>query len=240
MFYSWFWYGMSVSHEQEQTRAFKRAIDLQYTHAPECHFQLGKKFAAAGNHQEAIRAYRTSLQGNPYRTVCHISLGFSLFHIGQIQEAKSCFEKAVDLNPVLNAANLGLANVYTKEGNKQRRRNILTSGINPREMRSNQRAQQLSKVTQRTCIKQVVTQCTVMELKASRISWLTLTFYREKQPSMELESLRLTHHLMNLVLLYKKHSVKKENLVSVMVNMVQITVILLVQRTGKQLHKRPI
>ena len=116
---SWFWYGMSVSHAQEQTRAFKRAIDLQYTHAPECHFQLGGQFAAAGNHQEAIRAFRTSLQGNPYRTVCHISLGFSLFHIGQIQEAKSCFEKAVDLNPVLTEANLGLANVYTKEGNKQ-------------------------------------------------------------------------------------------------------------------------
>jgi tetratricopeptide (TPR) repeat protein len=77
--------------------------------APECHFQLGRQHAAAGDNQKAITAYRTSLKGNPYRTVCHISLGFSLLETGQIQDAKECFLKAVDLNPALTEANLGLA-----------------------------------------------------------------------------------------------------------------------------------
>ena len=114
----WFWYGMMLSDHKQGQDALKRAIDLNYSEAPECHFQLGRQHAAAGDHQRAITAYRTSLVGNPYRTVCHISLGFSLLETGQTQDAKECFLKAVDLNPALTEANLGLAKVYSKEGDQ--------------------------------------------------------------------------------------------------------------------------
>jgi tetratricopeptide (TPR) repeat protein len=114
----WFWYGMMLSDHKQGQDALRRAIDLNYSEAPECHFQLGRQHAAAGDHQKAITAYRTSLEGNPYRTVCHISLGFSLLETGQTQDAKECFLKAVDLNPALTEANLGLAKVYNKEGDQ--------------------------------------------------------------------------------------------------------------------------
>lgn len=114
----WFWYGMMLSDHQQGQDALKQAIDLNYSEAPECHFQLGRQQARAGNHQKAIEAYRTSIRGNPYRTVCHISLGFSLLETGQTQAAKECFQKALDLNPALTEANLGLAKVYNKEGDE--------------------------------------------------------------------------------------------------------------------------
>ena len=114
----WFWYGMVLSDHKQGQDALRRAIDLNYSEAPECHYQLGRQHAAAGDHQKAIAAYQTSLQGNPYRTVCHISLGFSLLETGRTQDAKRCFLKAVDLNPALTEANLGLAKVYNIEGDQ--------------------------------------------------------------------------------------------------------------------------
>lgn len=115
----WFWYGMTLSNHKQGQDALKHAIDLDYSEAPECHYQLGRQYAKAGNHQKAIEAFRTSLEGNSYRTVCHISLGFSLLETGQTQAAKNCFMKALDLNPLLTEANLGLAQVYNKEGDLQ-------------------------------------------------------------------------------------------------------------------------
>ena len=62
--------------------------------AAEASFRKGEELARMGRWQEALTAYKESLQANPNHVQTHLNLGFVYYELGYDAEAQQAFEHA--------------------------------------------------------------------------------------------------------------------------------------------------
>lgn len=117
---AWHFYGIDKVEQdstEEAKEAFEKAIAAGYRKSCVSSYMyfLGKLHGDKGNHAEAIKFYRDSLNADPNMTICHIGLGDSLFETGALAKARESYETAIELNPTQVLANLGLARILIRE-----------------------------------------------------------------------------------------------------------------------------
>jgi tetratricopeptide (TPR) repeat protein len=83
---------------------FKRAIGLapNSLYAPDAADYLASAYIQLGDTENAIKAYQTAIQLNPYRDDMQIKLGNLYYAEERYQEAEEAYKEAVRINPIAN------------------------------------------------------------------------------------------------------------------------------------------
>lgn len=75
-------------------------------------FMKGNELRRQGLFDQAIDAYKKSIEDNPNATVAYFNLALVYKNLNRLGEAASAFERAVELEPGNMDARYGLGNVY--------------------------------------------------------------------------------------------------------------------------------
>ena len=75
-------------------------------------FLKGNTLSSTGRFDEAIEAYKRSIEKNPKATVAHFNLGLAYKNLNRMGEAAAAFEKTVELEPGNLDARYSLGNAY--------------------------------------------------------------------------------------------------------------------------------
>ena len=78
-------------------------------------FVEGNQFSSAGKFEEAVRAYKKSIDQNPMAPVAHYNLGIAYKNLRQLGKAAVVLEKAVELAPSNLDIRLTLGNIYNMQ-----------------------------------------------------------------------------------------------------------------------------
>ena len=78
-------------------------------------FVEGNQFSSAGKFEEAVRAYKKSIDQNPMAPVAHYNLGIAYKNLRQLDKAAVVLEKAVELAPSNLDIRLTLGNIYNMQ-----------------------------------------------------------------------------------------------------------------------------
>jgi tetratricopeptide (TPR) repeat protein len=75
-------------------------------------FLKGNALSRKGNFEEAVDAYKKSIERNPNATVAHFNLALAYKNLNKPKEAAAAFKKTVELEPGNLDARYSLGNVY--------------------------------------------------------------------------------------------------------------------------------
>jgi tetratricopeptide (TPR) repeat protein len=75
-------------------------------------FMKGNELSRQGRFEQAVDAYKRSIENNPNATVAHLNLALAYKNLNRLGEAASALERAVELEPGNLDARYGLGNVY--------------------------------------------------------------------------------------------------------------------------------
>jgi TolA-binding protein len=83
-------------------KEFKRAIGLAQNsaYAPDAADYMASAYLQLGDTENAIKAYQTAIQLNPYRDDMQMKLGNLYYAEGRYQEAESAYKEAVKIYPI--------------------------------------------------------------------------------------------------------------------------------------------
>ncbi|KMP10487.1 hypothetical protein UR09_06090 [Candidatus Nitromaritima sp. SCGC AAA799-A02] len=75
-------------------------------------FLKGNALSREGRFEEAVDAYKRSIETKPSATVAHFNLGLAYKNLNRMEEAAAAFERTVELEPGNLDARYSLGNVY--------------------------------------------------------------------------------------------------------------------------------
>ena len=75
-------------------------------------FLKGNTLSRQSRFEEAVEAYKRSIENNPNATVAHFNLGLAYKNLNQLEEAATAFKKTVELEPGNLDARYSLGNTY--------------------------------------------------------------------------------------------------------------------------------
>ena len=75
-------------------------------------FIKGNTLSRQSRFEEAVEAYKRSIENNPNATVAHFNLGLAYKNLNQLEEATTAFKKTVELEPGNLDARYSLGNTY--------------------------------------------------------------------------------------------------------------------------------
>ena len=75
-------------------------------------FIKGNTLSRQSRFEEAVEAYKRSIENNPNATVAHFNLGLAYKNLNQPEEAATAFKKTVELEPGNLNARYSLGNTY--------------------------------------------------------------------------------------------------------------------------------
>ncbi len=88
------------------------ALEVRAQTGAEEWFLKGNTLSSTGRFDEAVEAYKRSIEKNPKATVAHFNLGLAYKNLNRMGEAAAAFEKTVELEPGNLDARYSLGNVY--------------------------------------------------------------------------------------------------------------------------------
>lgn len=92
-------------------------------------YDLGLRYLDEGNYEQAILAFTAAIEIDPMRAEAYVGRGQAYVGSGETEEnltaARSDFKAALDLDGTLASAWLGLADVYLREDDPDRARDVL-------------------------------------------------------------------------------------------------------------------
>lgn len=95
-------------------------------------YDLGVRYLAEGNYEEAIIAFTAAIEIDPKRAEAHVGRGNAYMLSGETEEnlavAKADYEKAIELDELFAEAYLGLADAYVALGDSESVVDILRQG----------------------------------------------------------------------------------------------------------------
>ena len=96
-------------------------------------YDLGVRYLAEGNYEEAIIAFTAAIEIDPKRAPAYVGRGDAYVKSGEMEEnlaaALADYEKAVELDETSAEAYLGLADVYIFQENYEKAIEILSQGL---------------------------------------------------------------------------------------------------------------
>ena len=88
------------------------ALEVRAQMGAEEWFLKGNTLSRTGQFDEAVEAYKHSIEKNPKATVAHFNLGLAYKNLNRMGEAAAAFEKTVELEPGNLDARYSLGSVY--------------------------------------------------------------------------------------------------------------------------------
>ena len=88
------------------------ALEVHAQMGAEEWFLKGNTLSRTGRFDEAVEAYKRSIEKNPKATVAHFNLGLAYKNLNRMGEAAAAFEKTVELEPGNLDARYSLGNAY--------------------------------------------------------------------------------------------------------------------------------
>ncbi len=88
------------------------ALEVRAQMGAEEWFLKGNTLSSTGRFDEAVEAYKRSIEKNPKATVAHFNLGLAYKNLNRMGEAAAAFEKTVELEPGNLDARYSLGSVY--------------------------------------------------------------------------------------------------------------------------------
>lgn len=96
-------------------------------------YDLGVRYLAEGNYQEAILAFNAAIEVDPKNAQAYIGRAKAIVLSGETEEnlaaARADYQEAADLGDTSEEVWLGLADVYIREGDYDKALEILKEGL---------------------------------------------------------------------------------------------------------------
>ena len=120
------WRQASIYQDNE---TFNRHIIALNPQARDAHLHLGNALHKQGRYEEALAAYRVSVEQRPNHFKTHANLGAVLGMLGRFKEAETHLRHAIALNPQAQNAHFNLGIILYKQGQYEEALNITRVAI---------------------------------------------------------------------------------------------------------------
>ena len=113
---AWHNLGMIYYNQEQYLEAFfnlSKAVELEPTKAL-YHYSIGLNLEKLNETEQAITAYKNSIQNDAGFLGAYINLGNILYNADEFKEAESIYQQAIKINPEHFGSHLNLGNIYLK------------------------------------------------------------------------------------------------------------------------------